>query len=337
MGAMNRPFSHYALSGFALLALAAALPRLQAAPMPTPPPPISTSVASAPVAPLTVEVAGLASSLPVLARFLEPGATVEIAVVGSSGLGPFVGRAGGGELSADGPGRWRFQAPDAPGHVDIEIEDLADREIHRIVVFVLTPYRGEAALDGFRIGQYPLEPYRNLAAYRRPPGLLAVRSADLALRVSPHFELGQFVCKQKGVSESGGISYLSLRTELLIALENLLAEVRGAGIPASTLSVMSGYRTPYYNQLIGNETLFSRHTYGDAADVFVDRDGDGRMDDLDRNGKVDAADAKLLFDLAEGLAAKDLVTGGLGLYSPKPHRGPFVHIDTRGFPARWRS
>lgn len=24
-----------------------------------------------------------------------------------------------------------------------------------------------------------------------------------------------------------------------------------------------------------------------------------------------------------------------GLYGPAPHRGPFVHADTRGFEARW--
>jgi len=27
--------------------------------------------------------------------------------------------------------------------------------------------------------------------------------------------------------------------------------------------------------------------------------------------------------------------GGLGIYGPKPHRGPFVHVDVRGFRARW--
>ena len=27
--------------------------------------------------------------------------------------------------------------------------------------------------------------------------------------------------------------------------------------------------------------------------------------------------------------------GGLGIYGPAPHRGPFVHVDTRGEPVRW--
>jgi hypothetical protein len=29
------------------------------------------------------------------------------------------------------------------------------------------------------------------------------------------------------------------------------------------------------------------------------------------------------------------LVGGLGIYGPAPHRGPFVHVDTRGRPARW--
>ena len=47
---------------------------------------------------------------------------------------------------------------------------------------------------------------------------------------------------------------------------------------------MSGYRTPFYNRSIGNQTRFSRHVYGDAADIYADDDGDGKMDDLDGDG-----------------------------------------------------
>ena len=50
---------------------------------------------------------------------------------------------------------------------------------------------------------------------------------------------------------------------------------RAAGIDASTFRILSGYRTPFYNRSIGNETHYSRHVYGDAADIYVDEDGDG--------------------------------------------------------------
>jgi uncharacterized protein YcbK (DUF882 family) len=101
---------------------------------------------------------------------------------------------------------------------------------------------------------------------------------------------------------------------------------------------MSGYRTPHYNYAIGNRTQHSRHAYGDAADVFVDSDLDGVIDDLDRSGRVDTGDAKWLYSIVESLYGETWYmpfVGGLGLYGPKPHRGPFIHVDTRGQRARW--
>ena len=64
---------------------------------------------------------------------------------------------------------------------------------------------------------------------------------------------------------------------------------------------MSGYRTPAYHRAIGDTTTFSRHLWGAAADVFIDADGDGKMDDLDGNGVIDQRDAALLFALADAM------------------------------------
>ena len=146
-----------------------------------------------------------------------------------------------------------------------------------------------------------------------------------------HFRLGQFLCKQEGDPK-----FVVLRTRMLLQLETLLAEVNAAGIETPTFAVLSGYRTPWYNATIGNDTSYSRHAYGDAADIYVDRDGDGSMDDINRDGRVDDGDARVLYEIAEahGGAHPEFV-GGIGLYGPKPHRGPFVHVDTRGYPARW--
>ena len=30
-----------------------------------------------------------------------------------------------------------------------------------------------------------------------------------------------------------------------------------------------------------------------------------------------------------------MLVGGLGIYGPAPHRGPFIHVDVRGEAARW--
>jgi hypothetical protein len=76
--------------------------------------------------------------------------------------------------------------------------------------------------------------------------------------------------------------------------------------------------------------------YGDAADIFVDADGDGRMDDLDGDGRVTVADSRFLLALAEQVerAHPDLA-GGLSAYPANGQHGPFLHVDSRGHRARW--
>lgn len=76
--------------------------------------------------------------------------------------------------------------------------------------------------------------------------------------------------------------------------------------------------------------------YGDAADVIVDGNEDGVMDDLDGDGRVTIRDARVLCAVAEGVEIQhpDLV-GGLSAYPANPTHGPFVHIDARGERARW--
>jgi hypothetical protein len=152
--------------------------------------------------------------------------------------------------------------------------------------------------------------------------------------VTPHFQLHQFQCKQAG----GFPKFIIVKEKMLLKLERLLEEVNRRGIDAKTFAVLSGFRTPQYNAAIGNPTSYSRHAYGDAADIFVDEDGDQRMDDLDGDGRETVADARVLATIVEDLVGDDTFgdfVGGLGLYGPKPHRGPFVHVDTRGFRARW--
>ena len=103
---------------------------------------------------------------------------------------------------------------------------------------------------------------------------------------------------------------------------------------------MSGFRTPEYNAKgvgrRGGRAKDSRHQYGDAADVFVDNDGDGRMDDLNHDGRVDTRDVRIIIGAVERVEARhpDLV-GGAGLYRATRSHGPFAHVDVRGTRARW--
>ncbi|HET9387945.1 MAG TPA: D-Ala-D-Ala carboxypeptidase family metallohydrolase [Gemmatimonadales bacterium] len=218
--------------------------------------------------------------------------------------------------------RWTWTAPQQPGLYPIRVDSIV------IQAFVLVPYeqlRGEY-LNGYRIGRYPRRALRGLDMYRPPAGFIEVTPANENVFVSQHFQLKQFVCKQAG----GYPKYVVLNSQLLERLEQLLALANDAGITASTFHVMSGYRTPAYNRAIGN-VQYSRHTWGSAADIFVDQDHDGRMDDLNRDGRSNAQDAAVLYALFDQPQSR----GGLGKYEATATHGPFVHVDLRDRRARW--
>ena len=80
----------------------------------------------------------------------------------------------------------------------------------------------------------------------------------------------------------------------------------------------------------------SRHMYGDAADIFIDNDGNGNMDDLNGDGKVNIGDSRMICEAVEAVERNhpELI-GGCGVYPGTSSHGPFAHIDTRGYRARW--
>jgi uncharacterized protein YcbK (DUF882 family) len=172
-----------------------------------------------------------------------------------------------------------------------------------------------------------------LDTYEPPAGFIEVTAENRDARISPNFRLEQFLCKQTDATPQ----YALVRTRLLQRLERVLGALNARGHDVPTLYVMSGYRTPYYNRAIGNTTEYSRHLYGDAADVFVDTDGDRWMDDLTGDGRATRADARYLARLVKAIPTPGdrQFHGGLGVYGPASHRGPFVHVDLRGYRARW--
>ena len=199
-------------------------------------------------------------------------------------------------------------------------------------VFVQVP---RSAMDGASLNGYRIGGYRVTATRPHPRGFIEARPEDEDILVSPHFTLGQFLCKQPGSPR-----YAVLSVPLVVKLEVLLARVVAAGHDVGTLHVMSGYRTPWYNRQIGNTTSLSHHLYGEAADVFVDADGDGQMDDLNGDGVRDVRDARMLARMVEEVegarrAGLRVLDGGLKAYRRNQVRGPFVHVDVRGRAARW--
>jgi hypothetical protein len=205
-----------------------------------------------------------------------------------------------------------------------------------LALITLVPYskvRG-GFLEGYRIGEYLLRPLRGLAQYERPKGFIRLTKDNADLQLSDHYTLSHFQCKLDGKSK-----YLVVRPEALIKLElmqNLLES--GHGLKFARFTIMSGYRTPFYNRMIGNETGYSRHLYGDAMDIYIDRDNSGAMDDINRDGRVDSGDAKFLLKIAETIDKSkewSWLKGGAGVYHANAAHGPYIHVDTRGFLARW--
>jgi uncharacterized protein YcbK (DUF882 family) len=119
----------------------------------------------------------------------------------------------------------------------------------------------------------------------------------------------------------------------------VLAELEAVGYSTVGVRVMSGFRTPTYNETGGDpagRAALSRHMYGDAADIYIDNDGNGMLDDLNGDHRVNMRD----IDVIEAAVirverAHPALIGGRGVYPGNASHGPFIHIDTRGFPARW--
>ena len=221
---------------------------------------------------------------------------------------------------------------DAAGYAKVR---LGGRDITLTLVTVV-PYQSmrDGKLDGYRVGEYNAVPLKGLAQYERPKGFIRLSDANDDLWVSDHYRMRDFQCKLDGTTK-----YLIVRTDALVKLEILQHELETQhGLSFNKFTIMSGYRTPYYNSKIGNETSYSRHLYGDGMDIYIDSDGSGSMDDVNRDGRVNIADAKFLLNIAEAIDNSRLwswLKGGAGVYKANSAHGPYLHVDARGYVARW--
>lgn len=254
--------------------------------------------------------------------------------VDPSNATPVLETHGYGTIETTQPNQWIWRAPAAPGRYTLTIHAGDSGTAIRLNVFVKTPFDNSGdALDGYRIGRYETSARPGDARSAPPAGLVKVTPTNRNTRLSAHFRLGEFPCHQQPAHWP---KYVLVRPHLLEKLERLSDLLADEGVPADALTIMSGFRTPWYNADIGNTTVYSQHLFGSAADVFVDRTGDGRMDDLNGDGRIDVADAEWLADRVAALAAEHpALQGGLSAYPGNAQHGPFVHLDVRGVPARW--
>lgn len=172
--------------------------------------------------------------------------------------------------------------------------------------------------------------------YANPRGFIQVTLENRDTPVSEHFQLRDFLTKDQ---PNVWPKYLVLEMRLVDKLELVLADLRSRGVKTEGVVVMSGFRTPSYNAGGGNtagRANLSRHTFGDGADIYIDNDGNGTMDDLNRDGRVDVGDARFILEAVERVERQfPQLVGGAGVYIACCGHGPFIHIDTRGYRARW--
>ena len=145
------------------------------------------------------------------------------------------------------------------------------------------------------------------------PAARLIQAAPDAL-LSTHFRAGEFAPQDSQYWDLGGATRLPLGPPALCflrvssALVRKLEELRAAiGKP---IQITSGYRPPAYNRMVGGVSN-SAHINGLAADIVCP-----------------GLSTEDLRDVAERIIGD---AGGVGYY---PSQG-FVHIDVRGYAARW--
>ena len=212
------------------------------------------------------------------------------------------------------------------------------KEVSDFSVITLTPIseRRRGRIGLYYIGTWPTERGRPRPGYITPSGFIEVTADNENTPVSEHFALGDFLTHDQ---QTVWPKYLVLDMRLVDKLELVLLDLENRGYATDGAQIMSGFRTPQYNVTGGNprgRATLSRHMYGDASDILIDNDGNGWMDDLNHDGKLNIKDAEVI------LAAVDRVehehpglVGGAGVYPAESGHGPFIHIDVRGYRARW--
>lgn len=214
-----------------------------------------------------------------------------------------------------------LRVPDEAGFYRLSLmRDSVRRLLDDLTVAVMVPFEEKR---GSRLNGYLLGSWRSEA----PPGFVQITEKDLELPLSKHVRLGDFLPQDGQVAWP---RYVAIDQKLLDKLELVLALLDEWAMPGHrvTADVNAGFRSPSYNRRVAGAAGSSRHQHGDAIDVAIDANGDGR---------VTRADVVLVQKAVEAVeSANPDLTGGLGIYTSGNFRRPFVHIDTRGHRARWR-
>jgi uncharacterized protein YcbK (DUF882 family) len=125
--------------------------------------------------------------------------------------------------------------------------------------------------------------------------------------VGNYFEESEFACKGEECGCGHSLPEGGMNQDLLLLLNNVRARLGGA------IHISSGFRCPIHNANVGGvENSF--HTQGVAADCVQD-----------------ILSVEEFASLVESVMEDMGIEGGVGRY----YDDGFVHVDVRGYTARW--
>lgn len=220
-----------------------------------------------------------------------------------------------------------LNAPLRPGFYRLAVVNAGGRTIiDSLTLAVMVPFAEKqgSSLNGYKIGFYRGEKWGS--DRERPRGFLEIGAPHADLQLSAHMRVSDFITHDE---QTRWPRYAAVDVRLLDKLELVFDEIAnwhgGQGRAPVEVDVHSGFRTPLYNRRVPRAAGDSRHQFGDAADIAID---------ANRDGRINSKDVRLI-ELAVEIVEKkhpDLV-GGLGVYMQGS--ASYAHIDARGTRARW--
>ncbi|MEM6769562.1 MAG: D-Ala-D-Ala carboxypeptidase family metallohydrolase [Bacteroidota bacterium] len=177
-------------------------------------------------------------------------------------------------------------------------------------------------------------------AYRKASGIAAAKYAKafrgatfyavprslLYAKVTGHTRIRDLVSRDSffraALFDQATPVYWRIDKRILYKVIDLRDALTAAGHDPDAFDIHHGFRAPRYNEQVGGASQ-SRHLYGEAVDLTIQ--------DIDQDGGYTSQDKEIVLDLLERKVIRN--GGGLGLYPGTR----VVHMDVRGYRARWNS
>lgn len=192
-------------------------------------------------------------------------------------------------------------------------------------------------INDFYLGKYPTPnvPYKHL--YKIPSFFYKITENNSELHIS-----NDWTIKELAIDKTESLpQYIAFDYNLLQKLVEIKNELKKRNKPNNMYFIGGMFISPYnnikrYENGKGMVASVSRHLYGDAVDFIIDENNDNEMDDLNDDGTVDYLDARYLEKLVTSLENNHKCKiGGFVVYAPPLNDHVTVHVDTRGYRARW--